>query len=198
MYLVLTTFPQVWEGVYGESPGIGGLNYLSLGIGFFVGAQTVARINDRLYAKLKAKNHNVGRPEFRAPMMLAGALLVPAGLFIYGWSAHYHTHWIVPNIGSALFAAGTIASFQCTQTYLVDTYSVYAASAVGAATVLRSLAGFGFPLFARQMYAALGLGWGNSLLGFVAIVLGVPAPFGLWRFGETLRGKSQYARTGAK
>lgn len=100
----------------------------------------------------------------------------------------------MPNIGAALFAAGTIASFQCTQTYIVDTYSTYAASAVASVTVLRSLAGFGFPLFARSMYNALGLGWGNSVLGFVAIAIGVPAPFILWRYGESLRAKSKFAR----
>ena len=176
MYLVLSTFPTVWEGTYGESVGIGGLNYISLGVGFFLGTQITAPINDRIYRKLKKRNNNEGRPEFRVPLMVPGALLVPAGLFIYGWTSYFRVHWIAPNIGAALFAAGTIISFQCTQTYIVDAYTRYAASAVGAATVLRSMAGFGFPLFAPYMYAALGLGWGNSLLGFLAIGLGIPAP----------------------
>lgn len=87
MYLVLTTYPTVWETVYNESVGIGGLNYLSLGLGFFVGAQSVARINDYLYRRLKARNNGVGKPEFRAPMILPGAILVPVGMFMYGWSA---------------------------------------------------------------------------------------------------------------
>lgn len=87
MYLVLTTYPTVWETVYGQSVGIGGLNYISLGIGFFVGAQTVARVNDYLYRRLKARNNGVGKPEFRAPMIIPGAILVPAGIFMYGWSA---------------------------------------------------------------------------------------------------------------
>ena len=92
----------------------------------------------------------------------------------------YHTHWIGPNIGAAVFAAGVIIGFQCIQTYLVDSYTRFAASAIAAATVLRSLAGFGFPLFAPYMYNALGYNWGNSLLGFIAIGLGIPAPFLLW------------------
>lgn len=194
MYLILTTYPTVWESVYHQSVGTGGLNYISLGIGFFIGAQTVARVNDYLYARLKSQNGGVGKPEFRAPMILAGAILVPCGIFLYGWSAEARLHFLLPNLGALLFAAGTIASFQCVQTYIVDSYSTYAASAVAAVTVLRSLAGFGFPLFARAMYDSLGLGWGNSLLGFVAVAIGVPAPFVLWRFGEVLRGKSRFAR----
>lgn len=75
----------------------------------------------------------------------------------------------------------------------MDAYTRYAASAVGAATVLRSLAGFGFPLFTPYMYRSLGLGWGNSLLGFLAIDLGIPAPLLLWKYEETLRSRSTFA-----
>ena len=125
--------------------------------------------------------------------MLGSSILLPIGLFIYGWTAEYHTHWIGPNIGAALIAAGVIMGFQCTQTYIVDAYTLYAASAVGAATTLRSLAGFGFPLFAPYLYKALGLGWGNSLLGFIALGIGIPAPFLLWKYGEALRKRSPFA-----
>ena len=193
MYLVLSTFPTVWKDVYHESVGIGGLNYISLGVGFFLGTQICAPINDRIYRKLKLRNNNIGRPEFRVPLMIPGAMLVPIGLFIYGWSARASVHWIVPNIGAAIFAAGTIMGFQCTQTYIVDAYSRFAASAVASAVVLRSLAGFGFPLFAPYMYSALGLDWGNSLLAFIGIGLGIPAPFLLWKYGPKLREKSTYA-----
>lgn len=193
MYLVLATFPKLWEGQYHESIGIGGLNYISLGVGFFVGAQICAPCQDRIYAALKRRNNGVGKPEFRVPLMIPGAVLVPVGLFWYGWTAQANTHWILPNIGAAIFAAGCIVGFQCIQTYLVDAYTRYAASAIGAATVLRSLAGFSFPLFAPYMYSALDYGWGNSVLGFVAIGLGFPGPFLLWKYGEKLRKKSPFA-----
>lgn len=193
MYLVLATFPTLWTDEYHESIGIGGLNYIALGVGFFIGTQVVAPLQDRIYRALKKRNNGVGRPEFRVPLMVPGAILVPIGLFWYGWSAQAHIHWIMPDIGAAIFAAGVIIGFQCVQTYIVDSYTRYAASAVGAATVLRSLAGFGFPLFAPYMYAKLHNGWGNSLLGFLALALGCPAPVIFWLYGEKLRKKSTYA-----
>ena len=196
MYLILSTFPTLWSNVYHESVSIGGLNYISLGLGFGLGTQITAPINDRIYHKLKKRNNNIGRPEFRVPLIFIGSTFIPIGLFWYGWSAEAQVHWIMPNIGAAIFAAGSIICFQCMQTYIVDGYTKYAASGVAAAVVLRSLAGFGFPLFAPAMYSALGYGWGNSLLGFLAIVIGIPAPFVFWYYGEALRARSQYAAGG--
>ncbi|KAK8060387.1 MFS multidrug transporter-like protein [Apiospora saccharicola] len=206
MYIVLVSFPSLFsgpasEGGYGESLGIGGLNYISIGLGFFLGAQVCAPLQDRIYAALKRRDlrhggKGLGRPEYRVPMMVPGAVLIPVGLFIYGWTAEYKTHWIGPNIGACLFSIGTIIGFQCVQGFLVDTYTRYAASAVGAATVMRSLAGFGFPLFAASLYDRLGLGWGNSLLAFIGIVIGWPSPVLLWYYGESLRKRSPFAAGG--
>lgn len=193
IYLVLSTFPTLWTNVYHESIGIGGLNYISLGTGLFIGTQICAPTQDRIYRVLKKRNNGVGKPEFRVLLMFPGAFCVPVGLFWYGWSAEAKLHWIMPNIGAAIFGVGVITGFQCIQTYIVDAYTTYAASAVGAVAVLRSLAGFGFPLFAPYMYDKLHYGWGNSLLGFLAIVLGWPAPFLLWKYGELLRKKSTFA-----
>jgi multidrug resistance protein len=81
MYLLLSTFPRLWTEVYGENAGIGGLNYISLGLGFFLGTQITAPLNDRLYRRLKKRNNGVGRPEFRVPIMFGGSLFVPVGLF---------------------------------------------------------------------------------------------------------------------
>ncbi|KAH7074271.1 MFS multidrug transporter-like protein [Paraphoma chrysanthemicola] len=193
MYLMLSTFPLLFTTRYGMSTGVGSLNFISMGVGFFLGTQITAPLNDALYKRLKKRNNGVGRPEFRIPIMVPASFLVPVGLFWYGWSAQARVHWIMPNIGAGIFCAGMIVEFQCIQTYLVDSYTRYAASAIAAATVLRSLAGFGFPLFAPAMYAKLDFGWGNSLLGFVAIALGVPAPFMLWKYGEALRARSKFA-----
>lgn len=48
-------------------------------------------------------------------------------------------------------------------------------TALAAVAFMRSLAGFGFPLFAPTMYKALGYGKGNTILAVVAIVVGCPA-----------------------
>lgn len=71
-------------------------------------------------------------------------------------------------------------------TYLVDAFTTYAASALAANTVLRSLVGALLPLAGQKMYATLGYGWGNSLLGFIALAM-CPLPVVLYRYGERIR-----------
>ncbi|KAF2222840.1 major facilitator superfamily domain-containing protein [Elsinoe ampelina] len=192
MYLVLSTYALVWEEDYDQSLTISSLNYLSLGIGFVLGLQICAPLMDRIYNRLKKKYKHPGRPEFRVPLMLPGGLLVPVGLALYGWSAHYRLHWIIPNIGVGIFACGLIIGFQCAQSYVVDSYTRYAASATGAAAFLRTMAGFSFPLFAPAMYARMGLHWGNTMLAIISLIMGVAAPIFLWKRGEWLRSKSTY------
>ena len=107
--------------------------------------------------------------------MVFGTFFLPTGLLIFGWAAEKHVHWIVTYIGLAFIAAGTVLNFQTIQTYVIDAFTLHSASALAAVSVLRSLAGFGFPLFAPAMYDALGYGEGDTILAAFAIVAGCPA-----------------------
>ena len=99
----------------------------------------------------------------------------------------------MPNIGAAIVSMGTISCLQGMQAYIVDIYKTYAASAMAASAVLRSLCGFGFPLFAPYMYKALGYGWGTSVLAFITMAIGQASPFAFWYFGPKLRAIPRYA-----
>lgn len=193
IYLILTTVPDIFEQTYNESAGIAGLNYLALGVGLTGASQINARLLDPIYRHLKAKNGGVGQPEFRLPSMVPGSIFLPIGLLIFGWTAETHKHWIGPDIGLACVGAGIVLNFQSIQTYVIDAFTLHAASALAAVSFLRSLAGFGFPLFAPAMYHALGYGKGDTILAAFAIVVGCPAPWLFWKYGARIRAKSRYA-----
>lgn len=76
--------------------------------------------------------------------------------------------------------------FVSVTTYLVDSYPMYAASAIAANVVLRSVVGAILPLAGPPMYGSLGLGWGNSLLGFICLAM-IPLPVVFYKFGARLR-----------
>lgn len=76
-----------------------------------------------------------------------------------------------------------------TMSYLTDVFgSEGAASALAANTLLRSLFGAFLPMAGPAMYKSLGLGWGNSLLGFIGLAF-IPVPFLFWNYGEKIRRK---------
>ncbi|CAE6405591.1 unnamed protein product [Rhizoctonia solani] len=194
MYLQLTTFASIWTERYGESVGIAGLNYLFMGAGFTLGAQLGARVLDRIYKHLKERNNGIPTPEMRLPLLAVGSFMLPAGLLLYGWTAEYRIFWLVPDIGVFIYCTGIIASFLCIQTYIVDTYGLHAASAVAAVSSFRSIAGFAFPLFSTKMFTALGIGWGNSVLALIALVIGCPSPFLFYKYGPQLRAMARSSR----
>lgn len=76
--------------------------------------------------------------------------------------------------------------------YLIDVYLMFAASALAANTVLRSLAGAASPLFTHQMFTAMGVGGGGSLVGGVAALLAI-IPFLFYKFGPAIRARSTFS-----
>lgn len=81
--------------------------------------------------------------------------------------------------------------------YIVDTYGPLTASAVAVNTFARSAGGAAAPLFTNQMFAALGVGGGGSLIGGVAALLAV-IPFVFRRYGKEIRIRSPYVPTNVK
>lgn len=133
-----------------------------------------------------------GQPEFRLPLCMLGMLVLPCGLFLFGWAAQTRTYWAVPLIGSLLVGAGTILCFQSILVYLVDAFFPYSASATACAVLVRSILAALFPLFAQSLYCDLGFGWGSSLLAFLALA-GLPVPVLLFKYGSTLRDKYKFS-----
>ncbi|KAK4055540.1 hypothetical protein OIV83_000086 [Microbotryomycetes sp. JL201] len=193
IYLVNTTTTSIFVDIYGQSVGIAGTQFVSQGIGLVVAAQINGRLLDVVYRKLKERNNGVGKPEFRLPMLIPASIILPLGIFLYGWAAQERWHWIGVDFGMALLSFGLIGVFQSTNLYLVDTFGIYAASALAATTFFRSIAGFGFPLFAPYLFRSLGYGGGSSLLAGICIVVGCPAGPVLFVYGERIRSWSKSA-----
>ncbi|KAI1809076.1 MFS general substrate transporter [Poronia punctata] len=196
LYLMFTTMTQVFQGQYGFSTSLVGLAFLGLGVGSMIGVVIYSTTSDRYIARKAAEADKLAeetgaekqgmKPEYRLPLLPLGAAMIPVGLFIYGWSAQYRIHWIVPIIGTGFCGIGNILVFFCIQTYLVDAFTVYAASAIASNTIIRSVAGGVLPLAGLRLYDKLGLGWGNSLLGFIAVAF-LPTSVIILKYGEQLR-----------
>ncbi|KAG4442462.1 hypothetical protein IFR05_002064 [Cadophora sp. M221] len=191
LYHCFTTFPTIFEAQYGFSEGSSGLAYLGIGIGSIIGITIGGILSDRIVRYLTAKNAGEPKPEYRLPTMVIGGFVVPAGLFMYGWTAEVKAHWILPIIGTGLLGAGMVIAYLASSTYLIDAYTAHAASVTAASTVFRSLLGALLPLAGRSMYDALGVGWGTSVLAFISVAL-LPLPFVFYVYGQRIRENQKF------
>lgn len=187
LYLLFSTYSFVFKEAYNFSTFAVGLVFLPGGIGTVAGLVYIGNLSDRNLRRHAAAGKPV-TPEARLPLViiLPGALTFPIGLFVYGWTVEARVHWVVPLIGTAITGFGSILIFIAIQTYLIDAFEEYAASVIGANAVLRGLAGALLPLGGLNLYTTLGWGWGNSLLGFIALVL-APVPWVFSLYGHRLR-----------
>lgn len=186
IFLLFTTFPTVFESTYGFSTQTSGLAYIGLGMGMFIGIILFGKFSDKVSMR-KADKAGQSSPENRLYLMIWFSPITPIGFFWYGWSAYYHTHWIVPILGTFFIGFGAFFILLATQIYFVDTFGPEAAaSALAANTVVRSLFGAFIPLAASSLYGKLGLGWGNSVLGFICLAF-IPVPSLFLRYGGQLR-----------
>jgi MFS family permease len=186
LYLLFNTIPIVFQQQYHWTLGLAGLSYLGIGVGYGLGAYLFAALSDKTVIRMMKANGGVFEPEMRLPYCIYFAFLLPVTFFWYGWSAHYVTHWIVPIVGLVPFGVAILGIWNPIQAYIIDAYPEFSASGLAAFTVFRSVVAAFLPLAGPRMYSALGLGWGNSVLGFIAAAL-IPVPFLVYRFGGRIR-----------
>lgn len=191
LYMMFGAFPIVFQQGRGWSAGIGGLAFIGVAVGMLIGVAYAIWDNKR-YLKVEDENNGEAPPETRLPPAIVGSFALPIGLFWFAWTNYPSIHWIVCIIATAPFGFGMVLVFLSCMNYLVDTYTIYAASVLAANSVLRSLFGAAFPLFTRQMYGTLGIHWASSIPAFLALAC-VPFPFLFYKYGEPIRMKCKYA-----
>lgn len=95
-------------------------------------------------------------------------------------------------ISGTLFGIAMIMIYVSANSYIIDSYSSYAASAMAAKTFLRSECGAMVPLFVNQMFHNMGFQWAGLLLALAACAI-APIPFIFYFNGETIRMRSSRA-----
>ena len=196
LYLTFAAFPIVYQNARHWSQGVGGLAFIGVAVGMILGIMLTVYDNQR-YNRAAAKHGGAAPPEERLPPTMIGAVVLPVGLFIFAWTNYPRIHWIVSLIFSGALGFGNVMLFLSVSNYLIDTYTIYAASVLAANAVLRSLFGAAFPLFTTYMYQNLGIHWASSVPAFLALGC-APLPFLFYRFGAAIRSRCKYSADAAK
>ncbi|PPQ80545.1 hypothetical protein CVT25_001579 [Psilocybe cyanescens] len=189
LYLLFFAFPIAFLEIRGFSEGMTGITFISIMLGILF-AGLFLPMQERYYAKVTA---NGSFPEARLYPMMVGAFVMPAALFMFAFTgAYFWVHWIAVCISGFLFGFAMILLYVSANSYIIDSYSDYAASAMAAKTFMRSEIGAMVPLFVTQMFHHMGFQWAGLLLALTALAI-APIPFIFYRYGERIRSSSKRA-----
>lgn len=169
-----------------------GLLYLAPGLGFLTSVWFLVPKIDNVYNALTRRHNGKALPEYRLPLANIGSILIPISLFAFAWTVEYrnHVHWFITIFPTYFYGIGQAMIMNTVQNYYIDSFSKYAASAIAAGAVFRSLLGGVVPLFAPVLFDKLGYGWGISVFAFLSVVV-APSPVLFYYFGERLRERYQ-------
>ncbi|QDS76028.1 hypothetical protein FKW77_005064 [Venturia effusa] len=162
MYLSMVAMPLLFGPkdprmplfTYEFHTAYGGLSLLAAGLGIILGVAFCMLFSNRIYHFMRnryvkrfmafnghddsctlAEELQTHSPDFRTPLMQLGMVIVPIGLFIF-----------------AIYSFGMILAYVSIQTYMVDTFDDYAASAVAAGVVMRGLLGCVFTVVGFRLF----------------------------------------------
>ncbi|KAL4780156.1 major facilitator superfamily domain-containing protein [Aspergillus varians] len=192
LYLFFEAYPVSFMEERGwRQGGVAGLAFIGIMLGVFCGVALIIWQTKTRFARKFAKHGRVVPEERLIPMMIA-SILLPVGLFWFGWTSSTEVHWMAQIAAGVPIGAGILVIFMQGLNYIIDVYLMFANSAIAANTLVRSSLGGAFPLFATQMYHKLGVNWASSLLGFLTLAM-IPIPIVFFIYGKKIRAMSKFS-----
>ncbi|KAB8261882.1 major facilitator superfamily domain-containing protein [Aspergillus pseudonomiae] len=194
LFLFTQSAEQVFVELYGWTNTQAGYVQAAIVIGETLG-WLANLFSAKLYfgsASRNAECPGVPIPEARLYLAVIGGVLgISGGMFTYAWTSFAHIPWIAPAIGLAMVGAGSVIVVAGVSDYVVDSYSKYAGSAMGAVATGENLFSALLPLATMSMYTNLGFQWASTTLAFISLVLSL-APTLMFIWGKQIRARSPF------
>ncbi|KAH8682693.1 MFS general substrate transporter [Xylariales sp. PMI_506] len=154
---------------YGGALTIGGV------LGELVSGVVLDAIIKRARHRLNGENPE---PEVRLRAIWTGAILLPAGLLIYGFALQFRVHWMVALFGMGLAVFGLQPIGTTCYTYSIDSYKDQGGDVAALFNFIRQVFGMTFAFYVVLLCGKIGYDiafvlfviWG-SVLAFVPIVV---------------------------
>ncbi|KAB8260130.1 major facilitator superfamily domain-containing protein [Aspergillus pseudonomiae] len=155
-----------------------GLLYIPNSLGYVVastfGGRWMDNIMQREAKKAQRYDENgnlIYHPEDRMrENAWLGALLYPAALIWYGWTADRGVFWLAPMIANFFFGIGSMLIFSMATTMLTEFMPKKASSGVALNNFMRNIFSCVGSLVTAPIIDAIGNGWLFTILGIVAFL----------------------------
>ncbi|CAG8049002.1 unnamed protein product [Penicillium nalgiovense] len=190
LYTCFVAYPISFQEERGWNGGVGALPFVAVICGVFCACLIIIVFSLTRYRAFIIRNGRV-KPEERLIPMILGGILLPVGMFWFGWTSNPHITWVPQVVSGSFLGSGVILIFLQGLNYIIDVYPMYANSAIAANSFFRSWLGAGFPMFASAMFHTLGVPWAMTLLGCLTTAL-FPVPIVFYIYGPKIRSWSRF------
>lgn len=190
LYLFLAAIPIVFQEHRGWNEGQCGLAFMGIAVGMILALIYCIPDNIRYQKHVAMKGPRP--PEERLIIAMVGSIWIPIGLFWFAWTNSPSVQWMASIAGGAPYGFGLVLIFVSIKNYLVDGYTLFAASALAATVIMRSFFAAAFPLFTDYMFAGIGIHWASSIPAFLSLLC-TPLPFIFYWWGAKIRSRCKFA-----
>ena len=180
---------------YSYSSGIVGLLYIPSSLGYFLSSIFGGRWVDNIMARearkagrYDAKGHLIYEPTDRVnENAWIGALMFPAALIVYGWSAHFGVHLAVPLVAGFFFGVGSMLIFAMVTTMLTEFMPKKSSNGVALNNLVRNIFSCVCSVVANPLIETIGNGWLFTILAVVPLFVGIFAILAIKRYSVKWR-----------
>ena len=201
LYLTFSSIPLVFSATYNFTISQCGAVFAAMSIGpcisTVISIHSPSILNNYLARNPKPRSClwvslDPSCPEARLYFTCIESILLPLGLFWFGYTLSPSIPWIVPSLAIGCATMGIYSIYLATFNYLADTYHRHASSALAAQSFCRNMLGGIFPLVTKPLFTGLGYRGATSLLGGIALGL-CAVPWVLVIYGPRIRARSKFA-----
>jgi multidrug resistance protein len=180
LYMLFGAYPIVYRQGRHWNQGISGLPFIGVAIGM-VGAivYNIFYDNPRYLRCVERSKGGFAAPEDRLPACIVGGACLPIGLFWFAWTNAPSLPWAASVAAGIPFGFGMVLIFLSVMNYLIDAYTIFAASVLAGNGIIRSLFGAAFPLVSSILISAK-LTIPNQTIVHIANVQSPRHPLGLY------------------
>ncbi|KAI9172629.1 Efflux pump atB [Paramyrothecium foliicola] len=189
LYMQFSSIGITFRTVYNFDNTQVGIVYTAVAVGALA-ATVLAIVQDPLARRFWPSR--MATAEGRLILPCLQSILLPVGLFWFGWTSKPGVSSVSPTIAIGACTMGIFSIYLAVFNYLADVYGPYASSALATQSMCRNLLAGVFPLFTNSMIRNLGFNGAGSLLGGISLLLTV-IPWILTIYGERIRARSPFA-----
>lgn len=170
-----------------------GLCYIPNSIGYIISSIVAGRYSDFVVRREKKKLGYFNAESRFAEHVLLAMILYPISIILFGWTAYYKLHWVVPLVGSFLFGLSSMVVLGNSATYLIDALPGRGSSGIALNNFVRFIFAAIATFVAEPMKTGMGFGWMYTFLGLLAVVSSI-AIFSIRKWGNKWRNEADFEK----